>query len=228
MTPRSATPWPALAALALLSACAAPSRPAADPAAAETAVREMLLAAADSAANRLGRPNGYYADARLRIPAPEPVARLEQGLRRYGLERYADELVLSMNQAAERAMPAVKPVLLEAVRGLRVSDALAIVRGPDDAATRYFRAHSETALAQRLKPLVAESTQRVGAFESYKRLLRRAARFDRSLDPGRFDLDAYITAEALRGIYTAMAEEERRLRSNPGGYGMDWLQRLLR
>ena len=228
MIGRSATPWPALAALVLLQACTTPSRPPVDPAGAEAAVRELLATAADRAVNRLGRQNGYYADLRLRIPPPEPVAPLVQGLRRYGFERYADELVLNMNRAAEAAMPAVKPVLLEAVRSLKVADAVAIVRGNSDAATRYFRTQSEAALTVRIKPLVAEATAKVGALASYKRLVRKAASFDRSLDLSRVDLDDYITRESLRGLYVAMADEERRLRDNPADYGAGWLQQMFR
>lgn len=218
----------ALLLLALLQSCAPAARAPVDSASAEAAVRELLVAAADRAANRLGRPNGYYADLRLRIHPPEAVARLDQGLRRYGLERYADELVLSMNRAAEAAVPAIKPVLLEAVRGVKFTDAVGVVVGGNDAATRYFRTRTESELAVRIRPLVADATARVGVLASYKRLLRKAAVFDRSLDVSRLDLDTYITGEALRGLYTAMAEEERQLRANPVGSGVDMLQRMFR
>lgn len=219
---------PAALLLALVQSCAPTMRAPVDTASAEAAVRELLVAAVDRAANRLGRPNGYYADLRLRIHPPEAVARLDQGLRRYGLERYADELVLSMNRAAEAAVPAIKPVLLETVRGAKLTDAVAIVSGGNDAATRYFRTHTESDMAVRVKPLVADAAARVGVLASYKRLLRKVAVFDRSLDLSRLDLDAYITREALRGVYTAMAEEERQLRANPVGGGVDMLQRMFR
>ena len=228
MISKSATPWSALVMLVMLPACTTSSRLPTDPLQAETAVRELLVQAASGAADRLGRPNGYYGDPRFRIPSPEPVARIEQGLRRYGLERYADELVLGMNRAAETAMPVVKPVLLEAARGLKLADAVAIVGGGNDAATRYFRTQTENDLAVRIKPLVADATARVGVLASYKRLLRKAAVFDRSLDLSRLDLDAYITRETLAGLFIAMAEEERRLRANPVGSGVDILQRMFR
>lgn len=228
MISKTATRGPALMVLVLLSACATPSRLSTDPLQAEAAARELLVQAAGNAADRLGRPNGFYADPRIRIPSPPPVARLEQGLRRYGLERYADELVMGMNRAAETAMPVVKPVLLEAARGVKLTDAVAIVGGGDDAATRYFRHHTEADLAVRIKPLVADATARVGALAAYKRLLRKAAVLDRSLDLSRLDLDAYITRETLGGIYVAMAEEERRLRADPVGGGVEMLQRMFR
>lgn len=226
MTPRRSLP--ALLVLALVQSCTPAVRAPVDVAGAEAAVRELLVAAADRAANRLGRPNGYYADLGLRIPPPPAVARLDQGLRRYGLERYADELVLSMNRAAEAAVPVIKPVLLETARGVRLADAVAILGGGNDAATRYFRTHTENDLVVRIKPLVAEATARVGVLASYKRLLRKAAAFDRSLDLSRLDLDAYIARETLSGLYTAMAEEERRLRANPVGSGFDMFQRVFR
>lgn len=221
----SAAPWPALAALVLLPACAAPARPPTDPLRAEGAVRVLLVQAATAAADRLGRPNGYYADLRTRIPPPEPVARLDQGLRRYGLERYAEELVRGMNRAAESAMPAIKPVVLEAARRLDLSDAVAIADGGPDAATRYFRARTEGELAVRVEPLVADAGARVGVLAAYRRLLRKAAALDRSLDLSRLDLDAYVAREALSGLYVAMAEEERRIRTHSSG--PDLLQRML-
>ena len=112
--------FPVLLLTLLLPACAAPGGTApADPASQAQAVRALLAQAADTAVNRLGRPGGYGTNPLARIPLPESLASLEKGLRRYGLERYAEELVSSMNQAAEAAVPVAKPLLLAAVRGCR-------------------------------------------------------------------------------------------------------------
>ncbi|HJW81014.1 MAG TPA: DUF4197 domain-containing protein [Acidiferrobacterales bacterium] len=218
-----------------LSACAgSPVGPAArgpvaaDPDTQAQAVRQALSQSVDTAVNRLGRADGYWANPQVRIPLPEELRRAEKTLRRYGLERYADEFAESLNRAAEAAVPVAKPVLLAAIRDMSLSDAVGIVRGDEDAATRYFRAHTEAALRERLKPIVADATARANVTAAYKRLMKKAAFLEKAADPGRLDLDAYVTRAALDGLYLLMAEEERRIRRNPAARTTELLKQLFR
>jgi hypothetical protein len=199
-----------------------------DPEAQVQAIHQAMGQAADRAINTLGRPDGYYGNPKVRIPLPESLSRLERGMRRLGLERYIDEVSLSMNRAAEAAVPVAKPVLLAAVREISPGDAMGIIRGDADAATRYFREHTEAQLAVRLKPIVAEATARAGVTASYKRLLKKAAFLDKSADAAHLDLDAYVTREALAGLYLMMAEEERRIRHDPLARTTDLLKKAFR
>jgi hypothetical protein len=199
-----------------------------DPAMQAQAVRQALAQSADTAVNRLGRADGYWANPQVRIPLPEELRRVEKALRRYGLERYADEFAESLNRAAEAAVPVAKPVLLAAIRDMSLNDAVAIVRGGDDAATRYFREHAEAVLRERLRPIVADATARANVTAAYKRLMKKAAFLEKAVEPGRLDLDAYVTRAALDGLYLLMAEEERRIRRNPLARSTDLLQRVFR
>lgn len=192
------------------------------------AVRQALSQSVDTAVNRLGRMDGYWANPSLRIPLPEELQRLEKILRRYGLERHAEEFAESLNRAAEAAVPAAKAVLLDAIRDMTLRDAADIVRGGDDAATRYFRTHHDAALSERLKPIVAEATARVNVSAAYKRLIKKAAFLERGAEPGRLDLDAHVTRAALDGLYQSMAEEERRIRRNPQARSTDLLKKIFR
>jgi hypothetical protein len=90
-----------------------------------------------------------------------------------------------------------------------------IVRGSDDAATRYFRAHSNTLLHDRLKPLVVEAATRTNVTVAYKRLMKKASFLEKPVDFARLDLADHVTNAALDGLYLLMAEEERRIRRNP-------------
>ena len=218
-----------------LSACAGPPvGPAArDPVAADPdtqaqAVRQALSQSVDTAVNRLGRVDGYWADPRVRIPLPEPLRRVEKTLRRYGLERHAEEFAESLNRAAEAAVPVAKPVLLAAIRDMSLGDAVGIVRGDEDAATRYFRMHTDVALRERLQPIVAEATAQANVTAAYKRLIKKAAFLDKAVEPGHLDLDAYVTNAALDGLYLLMAEEERRIRRNPLARTTDVLKKVFR
>jgi len=215
----------------LLSACAASREPGGvtlDSQSQAEAIRETLAQAADVAVNRLGQLDGFNANPRVRIPLPPELSRLEHGLRRLGMERYADDFVLAMNRAAEAAVPAAKPVLIETVRDMSVTDAVDILRGDDDAATRYFQVHSEAPLRERLRPLVAEATAQAGVTTAYKRLLKKARLLIRTPDLTRFDLDTYVTYETLAGLYVLMAEEERHIRRDPRARGTELLKRAFR
>jgi hypothetical protein len=153
-----------LAALLLAGCAAAERRPApgmpVDPALQAQAVRDLLAQAADAAVNRLGRPDGYWLNARARIALPEDLAQLDRQLRRFGMDKLLDEFELGLNRAAEAAMPGVKPVLLDAIRDLPVENAASIVRGDAHAASRYFRAHSRDELAVRVQPLMSRASGR--------------------------------------------------------------------
>ncbi len=221
--------------LLFLSACigspvgqAARDIPALDHDASAQAVRQALVQSVDVAVNRLGSTDGYWANPRVRIPLPEELQRVEKVLRRYGRERYAEEFAESLNRAAEAAVPVAKPVLLAAIRDMSLGDALSIVRGDNDAATRYFRAHTDAALRERLKPIVAEATARTHVTAAYKRLMKKAVFLEKAAEPGHLDLDAYVTRAALDGLYLLMAEEERRIRRNPLARTTDLLKKVFR
>ena len=199
----------------------------ADPDTQAQAIRQALSQSVDIAVNRLGRADGYWENPQVRIPLPESLRRAEKTLRRYGLERYADDFAESLNRAAEAAVPVAKPQLLAAIRKMSLGDAVGIVRGDEDAATRYFRAHADGVLHESLLPIVAQATARTNVTAAYKRLMKKAVFLDKATDPGRLDLDAYVTRATLDGLYLMMAEEERRIRRNPLARSTDLLKKVF-
>ena len=215
-----------------LSACAgSPARGEAattSPGAQVQAIRQALSQSADVAVNRLGRIDGYWANPQVRIPLPEELQRVEKALRRYGFERHTEEFSESLSRAAEAAVPAAKPVLLAAIRDMTLSDAANIVRGDDTAATRYFRVHTDAALRELLKPIVAQATARTNVAAAYKRLMKKAAFLEKTVDPARLDLDAHVTRAALDGLYLLMAEEEQRIRRHPQARATELLKKVFR
>jgi hypothetical protein len=191
-------------------------------------IRQLLSQSVDVAVNRLGRRNGYWANPRVRIPLPEELRRVEIILRRYGMERYAEEFAESLNRAAEATMPLAKPILLEAIRDMPLADASGIVHGNDDAATRYFRAHINTALSERLLPIVADATALSQVTGAYKRFLKKATYLDKAVRPVQQNLDAHIARAMLDGLYLLMAEEEQRVRRNPLARDTELLKKAFR
>ncbi|MHB8455774.1 MAG: DUF4197 domain-containing protein [Acidiferrobacterales bacterium] len=178
-------------------------------------LRQVLEQSSDQAANLLGRPDGYRLNPRVAIGLPPGLHNVEQDLRRFGMDRYIDDLVYDMNRAAEAAVPDAKTLLLADIQNLTIDDPGSIVRGPDDAATAYLRTHTQTSLVASLRPVIARTTEVSGATAAYKELLRKGSYFGKSAEDTNLDIDDYIARRMIDGMFITMADEEHRIRHNP-------------
>lgn len=190
-------------------------------------LREALNQGTHRAVAQLGRTDGFWRHPTWRIPVPENLRRIEQGLRRIGQGRIADEFLLSLNRAAEQATPAARGIFLEAIRQMTIRDALDILRGPPDAATAYFRRHTDAKLAAALRPVVARATQGSGVTAAYKDLVARARPLG-LVDTAKLDIDEYVTRRALDGVFGLVADEEQRIRRDPAARTTELLRIVFR
>jgi len=189
-------------------------------------LRQALVQGADRAVLQLGRDNGFLSNQAVRIPLPPSLTRADILLRKVGMRKYSDQLIVAMNRAAEQAVPEARALLVEAVDRMSIADAKAILTGPEDAATQYFRRQTEGALTARLQPIIQQTTQRVRVAEAYGQYAGRAARFG-LMKKEDADLNAYVTRRALDGLYLTIAEEERAIRRNPMQQSTDLLRRVF-
>lgn len=177
-------------------------------------LKQALTQGAETAVKNLARENGYLGNDKVRIPLPESMQKVDGLLRQFGMGRYADDLITSMNRAAEAAVPEAKVLLVGAVKKMTVEDAKGILTGGNDAATQYFRKNTETALAGKFKPIVNKSMQKVKLAEKYDQFAGKGAQFG-LIDEKDAKLDDYITRKALDGLFLTMAEQEKAIRANP-------------
>lgn len=190
------------------------------------ALKGALQRGAHAAVERLGRANGFYGDARVRIPLPDSLRRAEKNMRRFGMGRYADELLVTLNRAAEAAVPEARPLFLDALRQMSVVDAKGILTGGDTAGTEFFRRTTAEPLRRRFLPIVRQATQRVGLAQKYNAYAGRGVRIGliRAEDA---DLDDYVARKALDGLFFMVAEEERKIRKDPVGTASSLLKRVF-
>jgi len=177
-------------------------------------LKQALTQGAETAVKNLAKENGYLDNPKVRIPLPESLQKADKLMRQFGMGRYSDDLIASMNHAAEAAVPEAKTLLVGAVKKMTVADAKSILTGPDDAATQYFRKSTETALAGKFKPIVKKSMQKVKLAEKYDQFAGKGAQFG-LVDERDAKLDDYITRRALDGLFLMMAEQEKAIRANP-------------
>jgi hypothetical protein len=193
-----------------------------------TAVRQSLEQGVRQSVAMLGRADGFYGNSRVHIPLPDDLRQAEKLLRKLGQGKYADQFVLSLNRAAEKAVPEAIDILMDAVRRMTIQNAVAIVRGPENAATEYFRNTSGAALAGRFKPIVSNATQTVGVTKAYKTMLQKTGGLaEQFLGTQALDLDGYVTASAVDALFLYIAEEEAKLRRDPLSRGTELLRRVF-
>ncbi|WP_287366804.1 DUF4197 domain-containing protein [Thauera sp.] len=179
-------------------------------------LKEALTQGAGRAVELLGRDGGFLKNPKVKIPLPGVLQQAEPLLRMTGRGKDVDQLVTTMNRAAEAAVPEAKALLLAAVKSMTVQDAKAILTGGDDSVTQYFRSKTQDALTQRFIPVVKKHTERLAVSNQYNQLAGQAAGV--GLVKGEdAKIEGYVTRKALDGLYLMIAEEERAIRKNPMG-----------
>ena len=189
-------------------------------------VRTALERGASMAVQLLGRPDGFLGNPRVRIPLPGVLEDSKDLLRTLGQGRRVDELSTAINRAAELAVPMGRDVLLNAVHTMTVTDAKQILTGGDTSVTDFFSSRTREPLTTRFLPLVADTTRQVALAQKYNDLAGRATRFG-LIRPQEANLEQFVTAKTLDGLYLVIGEEERKIRRDPVGTGSQILQRVF-
>ena len=190
------------------------------------ALRTALEQGSRAAVAQLGRENGFLGDARVKIPLPESLRRVEKNMRRFGMAKYADELILAMNRAAEAAVPEAKQLFVDSVKRMTVQDAKGILTGGDTAGTAYFRRSTVEQLRTRFLPIVKQATARVGLAQKYNAYAGQGVRLG-LVKAEDANLDDYVTQKALDGLYFMVAEEEKKIRKDPVGTASSLLRKVF-
>ena len=190
------------------------------------ALKGALDRGARAAVAQLGRENGFLGDARVRIPLPEGLRRAEKNMRRFGMAKYADELIVTLNRAAEAAVPEAQPLFVDALRQMSVQDAKGILTGGDTAGTAYFRRVTGGELGRRFLPIVRRATARVGLAQKYNQYAAHGVRVG-LVDAEDANLDDYVTRMALDGLFFMVAEEEKKIRRDPVGTASSLLRKVF-
>jgi hypothetical protein len=179
-----------------------------------------------AAVAKLGVTNGYFGNPKVKIPLPPSLQKIEGALRLAGMKKQADELVLSMNRAAEAAAPEAKQMLVDAVKKMSVQDAKGILTGGDTAGTEYFKRTTATQLAQRFLPIVKKATDRVGLAQQYNSLAGQGAQLG-LIRKDQATIEQYVTQKALDGLYLMIGEQEKAFRQNPVGASSDIVRKVF-
>jgi len=191
-------------------------------------LKEALEVGSKRAIEEISQPGGYLENQNIRIPLPGTVNKVAGLLRKYGLESQVDQFEESMNRAAEKAAPQATALIVDAIKEMSFEDAQKIYSGSDDAATQYFKEKTSGKLRSLFQPSVKSSLNQVGATRYYGELASEAKGLPYVGDNLNLDLDNYVTEEALNGLFTMLAAEEKKIRENPAARTTDILKQVFK
>jgi hypothetical protein len=188
-------------------------------------LKEALSLGAEKSTSKLSAPDGFFKDAAVKILLPKQVQDIEKKMRMLGMGKLVDNAELSMNRAAEDASKSAAPIFLSAIKQMTVPDALNILRGTDTAATSYLRKTTTPQLTTAFMPIIQESLKKTEAAKYWNDVFTAYNRF--SSKPVDTDINSYVTAKALDGIFYYVAQEEVNIRKNPAGRVTDVLKKVF-
>lgn len=176
-------------------------------------IKEALALGTEKAVNSLSKANGYFGNQAVKILMPKDIQKVADMARMAGYEKQVDEFVLSMNRAAEAAVPLAAKIFGDAIRNMSVEDVRGILAGGDTAATEFFKRKSEDKLYKAFKPVVSKKVGEVGATRAYKDMMGRYEQVP-LMNSKSLDLDDYVTRKSLDGVFYMVGQEEKQIRTN--------------
>lgn len=189
-------------------------------------LRQALDLGIEKQVSKLTQTDGYYKNDLVKILLPEELQKVDKALRDIGLSSLADEGLKVLNRAAEDAVKEATPIFVDAVKDITFSDAKNILVGNDDAATQYLTSKTESELYTKFNPVIKNSFSKVGADKIWENLITKynSIPFTSKVNP---DLTDYVTKEALKGVYTMIAVEEKEIRTNLSSRSTALLQKVF-
>ncbi|ULQ53691.1 DUF4197 domain-containing protein [Flavihumibacter fluvii] len=188
-------------------------------------LKEALIVGSKNSTDKLSAADGFFKDAAVKVLMPEEAKKVEQKLRQLGMGQLVDDAILSMNRAAEDASKSAAPIFVNAVKKMTVQDGLSILNGADTAATGYLRKTTSPELMAAFHPVIDSALQKTGATKYWKDIFDTYNKF--TLKPINPDLSSFVTGKAMDGIFHYVAEEEKKIRTNPAARVSDILQKVF-
>ncbi|GAB2779292.1 DUF4197 domain-containing protein [Actinomadura fibrosa] len=189
-------------------------------------LRQALDKGIDQQVSKLAQENGFFSNELVRITLPPELQKVDKALRDVGLNSLADEGLKVLNRAAEDAVKEATPIFVNAVKEITFNDARNILLGEDTAATAYLSQKTSDPLYAKFNPVITNSLDEVGATQVWSNIIQRYNQLPltSNVNP---DLPDYVTKEALKGVFTMIAVEEKEIRNNFAARTTDLLKRVF-
>jgi len=189
-------------------------------------LKEALVKGTGKGTSRASKLDGYYKNPVIKIPFPKDANKVESSLRQIGMGDQVDRFVMTLNRGAEQAAREAKPIFVSAIKSMTVADGWSILKGEDNAATKYLNKSTNKQLKIKFKPIIKKSLESTQATKYYSDLVGTYNKipFVSKVNPS---LDDYATDMAIRGLFKLIAQEEAKIRKEPLARTSDLLKKVF-
>ena len=189
-------------------------------------LRQALDRGIDLQVTKLTQKDGFFRNQLVKILLPAELQKVDNTLRKIGLSKLADQGLKVLNRAAEDAVGEATPIFVNAVKGITFADAKNILLGNNNAATQYLNQKTNTALYQKFSPVISNSLNKVGANDIWANIINKynSVPLTSKVNP---NLTDYVTQEALKGVYTMIGVEEKKIRTQISARTSDVLRKVF-
>lgn len=191
-----------------------------------SAIKQALEIGTSRGADLLSAKDGFMGNLAVKILFPPEAQKVEKTLRSLGMGKLADNVILSLNRAAEDAAKEAKPIFVSAIKQMTITDATNILLGNKDAATDYFKRVTTSQLMEKFKPVINTSLAKVGATKYWGDATGQYNRLP-MVKPLNTDLSDYVAQKAIDGMFVQVAQEELKIRDNLGSRSTSLLQKVF-
>jgi hypothetical protein len=189
-------------------------------------LKEALSKGVETGVAIVTKQDGYFGNPKIKIPFPPEAQAVESKLRSIGMNKEVDDVVLSINRAAEDAAKEAKPIFVDAIRALTFQDAINLIRGDQDAATRFLERTTSASLTAKFKPIISASLDKVSATKHWETVTTAYNKIPlvKRVNP---NLEDYVTERALIGLFFMVEQEEVKIRKDPAARTSDILRKAF-
>ncbi len=189
-------------------------------------LREALELGIEKQVSKLSQVDGYLKNELVKILLPKELQKVNKTLQNIGLGNLVDEGIKVLNRAAEDAVGEATPIFMNAVKNITFDDAKNILLGNDDAATQYLNRSTSTELYGKFNVVIDTSFKKVGADKIWRTIITKYNDLPMTQDVNS-DLVDYVTQEALQGVFTMIAMEEKEIRTKIASRTTDVLRKVF-
>lgn len=189
-------------------------------------LKEALNNGISEAVSFLSAKDGYFKSP-YKILIPTEAQKVVSKLKNVpGFNNIEADLTERMNRAAEDAAVKAKPIFIAAIKNMTFQDAMNILMGNQDAATRYLQKATFDKLYAEFKPIIQASLDKVNAREYWKNAVTAYNKIP-FVDKTNPELDDHVTRKALEGMFSLVEKKEKGIRSDVSLRNTDLLKKVF-
>lgn len=190
-------------------------------------IKEALGNGVIGAVLQLNKTDGFFKDALYKILLPPDAKKIENTLRDLGMNKMVDKAILQINRAAEVAAGFAKPIFVDAIKNMTLSDAIGLVKNGDTSATHFFRVKTTDKLIEAFLPVIKNSLDKLDATKFYGDVVNTYNNFPTTFKKLNPDLPGFVTDRAVFALFNLIGKEEMNIRQNIAARTSDLLRKVF-